>query len=132
MTKPLGLRRNNPGNLRYSPRNQWRGSTYRSGAFEQFSTMAYGYRALLITLRTYMQKYRLTTVGDLVTRWAPPEDHNDTEAYVRFVERKTGFHRWQELRCDQATLIALASAISHQENGVPAVLSEVEEGWKLI
>lgn len=94
--------------------------------------MAYGYRALLITLRTYMQKYRLTTVGDLVTRWAPPEDHNDTEAYVRFVERKTGFKRWQELRCDKPTLIALASAISHQENGTPAVEADILKGYDLI
>lgn len=132
LVMPLGLRRNNPGNIRYSPRNRWVGSTRVSGPFEQFRSMAYGYRALLITLRTYMTRYRLTTIAELITRWAPPEDHNDTEAYIRFVEGKTGYRRRQELRCDKETLIALAGAISHQEIGVPPVEADIIAGYELI
>ena len=33
---------------------------------------------------------------------------------------------------EKGTMCALAAAISEVENGVPAVMSEIEEGWELL
>ena len=52
MTKlPRGLRNNNPGNIRNSQRTDWQGevdeSAKNDNSFEEFETIAYGYRALI-------------------------------------------------------------------------------------
>ena len=52
--------------------------------------MAYGWRAAFVILcRTYYGKYKLRTIRDIVTRWAPPKENN-TEAYIRHVSDYTG------------------------------------------
>lgn len=134
MTKkqPRGLRNNNPGNLRRSTRT-WRGKVTTGGdpAFETFVSMAYGYRALMVTLRTYITTHRLNTVKDIIYRWAPPIE-NHTEDYIHRVCSETGYTRTQILKADRLTLIKLAAAISRVENGIPAVLSDVEAGWALM
>lgn len=40
---------------------------------------------MLVTLRTYVCKYGLRTVREIITRWAPPQDNNDTERYIKYV-----------------------------------------------
>ena len=56
---PRGYRNNNPLNLRIS-NNNWAGKVYNNtdGAFEQFSSMAYGYRAAFMTIRKYLYRFR--------------------------------------------------------------------------
>lgn len=49
--------------------------------------MTWGVRALLVTLRTYVVKHHLHTVREIITRWAPPSDRNNTEKYIEFVEK---------------------------------------------
>lgn len=136
MSKTRGLRNNNPGNIRYVRTTPWRGRVphhlKKDKAFEEFESMALGYRALMITLRTYMQRDRLNTVRKIIARWAPPEDNNHTEAYIATVCRATGFGSDQVLSFDKATAIALSKAISRVENGVPAISVDVEAGWVLI
>lgn len=58
--------------------------------FFTFRSMAWGYRAAFIVLRTYCHKYGLRTVRDIIARWAPPEDGNDTGNYIRKVCVLTG------------------------------------------
>lgn len=81
-----GIRNNNPGNIRRAC--NWKGSLNISTdpEFCQFISMSYGVRALLITLRTYVVKHHLHTVREIITRWAPPSDGNNTERYIKFVE----------------------------------------------
>lgn len=134
MMNPRGLRNNNPGNLRVSP-HPWRGKVTvgkKDKKFEEFETVAYGYRALLITLRTYIRKYKLTTLRAIISRWAPPTENN-TEMYVIKVASETGIPPGLMVKeTDKEGLIKIACAISLVENGVPAVRADVEAGWNLI
>lgn len=82
-----GIRNNNPANIRRGCK--WKGliRQQKDREFCQFVTMTWGVRALLVTLRTYVVKHHLHTVREIITRWAPPSDGNNTEAYIKFVER---------------------------------------------
>lgn len=82
-----GIRNNNPANIRRGC--NWKGlaKTQTDREFCQFDTMTWGVRALLVTLRTYVVKHHLHTVREIITRWAPPSDSNNTEKYIEFVER---------------------------------------------
>ncbi len=67
-----GIRNNNPGNLRHG--SNWDGlaPTQTDPAFCQFTTMAKGCRALLKTLRTYVERHHLNTIRAIVSpmSWA--------------------------------------------------------------
>lgn len=82
-----GIRNNNPANIRRGC--NWKGlsKVQTDREFCQFVTMTWGVRALLVTLRTYVVKHHLHTVRAIITRWAPPSDGNNTEAYIKFVEK---------------------------------------------
>lgn len=82
-----GIRNNNPANIRRGC--AWKGLAEKQTdrEFCQFVTMTWGVRALLVTLRTYVRKYNLHTVREIITRWAPPSDGNNTEKYIEFVEK---------------------------------------------
>lgn len=82
-----GIRNNNPGNLRKTKDN-WLGlseeQTDRS--FFQFKTMEYGVRALIITLGTYVNKYNLHSIDEIISRFAPSVE-NPTAHYIEVVKR---------------------------------------------
>lgn len=82
-----GIRNNNPANIRRG--SYWRGLVNKptDKEFCQFISMSWGVRALLITLRTYVVKHHLHTVREIITRWAPPTDGNNTEKYIEYVEK---------------------------------------------
>lgn len=82
-----GIRNNNPANIRRGC--NWKGliRQQKDKEFCQFVSMLWGIRALLITLRTYVKKHHLHTVREIITRWAPPSDGNNTEKYIEFVEK---------------------------------------------
>lgn len=82
-----GIRNNNPANIRRGC--TWKGLVEKQTdrEFCQFVTMTWGVRALLVTLRTYVVKHHLHTVREIITRWAPPSDGNNTEKYIEFVEK---------------------------------------------
>lgn len=127
MSKPMprGYRNNNPLNVRLSSRNNWNGKVYDNtdGTYEQFIDMAYGYRAALITLRNYISQ-GYATIDNIISRWAPAADNNDTNAYINNVcvrmrqllgREITPFDRID--RNDRDTLVAMAYAMSISENG---------------
>lgn len=130
---PRGLRNNNPGNIRLS-RTLWQGEVRPSKdkAFCQFRSMSYGYRALMKLLQNYHRLNGCRTVADFIRRWAPPSE-NDTAAYIRRVCLEMQVPE-SYVPCvdDRATMCAFAAAISQVENGVPAVMPDVEAGWGLI
>lgn len=82
-----GIRNNNPANIRRGC--NWIGlvSMPTDKKFCQFVSITFGVRALLITLRTYVVKYKLRTIPQIIERWAPPSDGNDTSRYIQFVEK---------------------------------------------
>lgn len=126
-----GIRNCNPGNIRNS-KTKYLGEVRpsRDAAFKQFETMAWGYRAMFVLLHTYSRNgYR--TLRQMITRYAPPIE-NHTENYIAHVSR------WAEVfpdasldTLDPAVMISVVGAMSRMENGVPAVDSDVREGWRL-
>ncbi len=130
---PRGLRNCNPGNIRIT-KDKWKGlkEQQRDSQFFQFEEMKWGYRALIRTLQNYRKKHACITIADFIKRWAPNIENN-TGAYIRRV--------CQDLQVpstfipdieDKQTMCSLAAAISFVENGIPAVMADVEEGWNLL
>lgn len=79
----LGLRNNNPLNIRFSPMNVWRGQIGSNRGFCVFDQMENGYRAAFVLLHNYVKR-GYDTVREIVSRWAPASE-NDTEAYIRII-----------------------------------------------
>ena len=134
----LGMRNNNPLNIRKVPGTHWIGELPQSSSplrggregagFVQFRTIEWGLRAAFVLLRTYSTKYRANCVRDIVTRWAPPTE-NDTERYIRNVCLWTGFGGLQRLtENDWPTLVR---AMARQECGVVIDEETIKRGYKL-
>lgn len=80
---------NNPGNIR-STAIKWKGELTRPGdAFESYDTIESGIRAMYLNLQSYRNR-GLDTISEIIRSWAPPEDKNDTEAYIKTVSKITG------------------------------------------
>lgn len=124
-----GIRNNNPANIRRG--YNWKGLAKKQTdkEFCQFVTMTWGVRALLVTLRTYVVKHHLHTVREIITRWAPPSDGNNTEKYIEFVEKAVSeigtpitlsleemdfYKEWQHSKC---ILYLWAKAMCKIESG---------------
>lgn len=133
---PRGLRNNNPGNIRNSDAIDWQGEVPESkkhdNTFEEFEDIAHGYRALIKLLQNYRRKYGCQTIADFINRWAP-RCENNTSGYISRVcdEMQVPTTYVPDVE-DKATMCAFAAAISQVENGVPAVMLDVESGWNLL
>ena len=127
-----GLRNCNPGNIRQS-RSNFKGEVRpsRDSAFKQFESMAYGYRAMFVLLNSYHKRYGLTTIREMISRWAPPSE-NFTEGYIRFVAERTGIAADAEVDSrSERDMVPIVAAMSEIENGTKAAMTDVYEGWKL-
>jgi hypothetical protein len=126
-----GIDNNNPGNIRRS-NIAWEGlaPTQTDPAFSQFVNPEYGIRAIAKILKTY-QREGLTTIRQMISHWAPPEDHNDTSAYIKNVAAACGVD--PDTSLDLAFYMPrIVAAIIHQENGVNPYSSDIiEEGTHL-
>ena len=88
MQIPLGLRQNNPGNIRRTS-DDWQGLTLtQKGDFFTFKNPKWGYRAMARILRNY-QRRGLNTVQAIISTWAPSVENN-TESYVQHVSSFIG------------------------------------------
>ena len=130
---PRGIRNHNPGNIRRS-NDPWQGLApeQTDPDFFQFTAPEWGYRALMKTLQTYRRKHGLRTIAEMISRWAPANE-NDTAAYIRSVCQEIQVNpAYVPNVDDRETMCALAAAISKHENGVPAVMEDIERGWELL
>lgn len=126
---PRGLRNNNPGNIRKGG-DVFQGEIVPSGdtAFKQFKTMAYGYRAMFVTLDTY-RKRGMNTIDSVIKRWAPPSENN-TETYIKKVADWSGVPRNKILsETSGSDYIQIVAAMSRMENGREADMAEVKSGF---
>lgn len=117
------IRNNNPLNIRRGTA-RWKGMSKREDDedFEQFETMAYGWRAAFILLgRTYYEKYHLNTIQKIISRWAPACE-NKTDAYMMYVSINVGINE-----CDPLPSPKLAPAIWMR---IAWAMFEVEAGRK--
>ena len=135
MTKQArGIRNNNPGNIRNSERNDWKGEVSKADkkdqVFEEFETMSDGVRAMMRLLQKYQRSYNLHTVKEIVERWAP-RNENDTAAYVRTVCKELQMPECCGLDLtDKGTMCALVDAMCYVENGVHIDMADIEAGWE--
>ena len=127
-----GIRNNNPGNIRRSGQKFAGEIESKDKNFKQFSSMAYGYRAMFRVITTYIKHRNVHRLDQIVTRWAPSQDDNDTATYINFVCGVTKFKpdRIIDYR-NEADMRMLVSAMSQMENGVKAVKADVQAGWNL-
>ena len=137
---PRGIRNNNPLNIRLS-KARWQGQVLPSGSGEgvfcQFESMAWGWRAAFYLLtRTYYHTHRLYTIRGIISRWAPPQDHNNTEAYIRNVCKRTGIGPDEPLGIPSqqpARWMMLGMAMAIQENGTDSLdYFAMLRGWELL
>lgn len=130
---PRGLRNCNPGNIRIT-KDKWQGlrEEQTDKSFFQFTEMKWGYRALIRTLQNYRKRHGCMTIADFINRWAP-ETENNTSGYIKRVctEMEVPSTFVPDVD-DKDTMCAFAAAISQVENGVPAVMADVESGWQLL
>ena len=67
----------------------------------------------------------------MISRWAPPVE-NHTEAYIRLVAERSGIDDSTTLDTrSERDMIPVVAAMSEVENGVKAVMADVEAGWEL-
>jgi hypothetical protein len=132
----LGIRNKNYLNVKNNPSNPWKGSiSTDSRGHAKFSDPAWGIRAAIMVLRTYWFTYRLRTVAQILSRWAPSSDTigsivgapaNSPVEYTRFVCGRMGFAANQPLRLFKADrtldnfrqLKALVESMAEYENYV--------------
>lgn len=103
---------------------QWRGlrKEQTDSRFCQFVSMKYGWRAALITLRSYItglngKRQPRDTIEKIITRWAPPSE-NDTEAYIKCVSAAVGIDRRMKVKWqDRVFVCAICKAMAFQECG---------------
>ena len=134
---PRGIRNNNPLNIRRS-KDQWKGmaEVQNDRSFCQFETLEYGWRAAFYLLtRTYYHKYRLYTIRDIISRWAPSSE-NDTSAYIANVSRLTGIDPDEPIGIPSARpsrWMMVGAAMAIQENGTTSIdWFAMLRGWALL
>lgn len=115
--KSRGLKNNNPGNIKVGGEH-WDGVVGRDGNFLRFKSMEYGVRAISKLLSTYFNKYKLNTVEQIITKYAPRRDNNPTEKYISDVCEYMGVQRKQPINLnDEHTMLDMLNAIIRMETG---------------
>lgn len=109
-------RNNNPGNIEYGGYAKSQGAVGSDGRFAVFKTPQEGFRALENLLQT--DRYQKKTLAGAVSMFAPSHENN-TPAYIRYVENRTGIPRHTRL-----------SELSPEEIRKVALAKATYEGWK--
>lgn len=129
---PRGIRNCNPCNIRKSTSARYEGEIIPSSdsAFRQFRSMGWGYRAVFVLLDSYRRR-GFDTIAKMISRWAPPIENN-TEAYINAVCNGALMGRDEKVDThDRDTMVLIVAAMSKVENGIPADIDEILEGWEL-
>jgi hypothetical protein len=101
---PLGMRENNPGNLRPG------------GHEAEYGSLPEGIAAAYENLLAYQRKHGLNTIREIISRWAPPKENN-TAAYIADVSKRLGVGADESVDVsDVSTAIQMLMAIFAHEN----------------
>jgi hypothetical protein len=131
--KPRGIRNKNPMNIRENDNVDfdWVGESILDidPEFEEFKDVVFGIRAGSRILKTYREKYGLTSVSGIINKWAPPVE-NDTQSYIKSVASKIGKDEHEPLQ--DSDYVELISAMIYHENGQQPYSEDViEEGFQM-
>jgi hypothetical protein len=116
---PLGLRLNNPGNLR-----SWKGAPTVNG-FAQFPSLGVGLAAMVQQLALYGQRGN-NTISGIINTYSPASDGNDVPAYIADVAKRTGFAPNQRLDLTDPSVMQplIHAMISHEQGSDPFTTSQ--------
>lgn len=129
--KPRGIRNNNPLNIRIG--NVWLGEVKENtdGEFEQFTSMLYGLRAAIVLLRRYICHYHLSTIAQIVSRWAPSSENN-TRLYIDYVSESVEIAPSCPIDFnDKVTICKLVLAMAYYECGSLIDYETIEKAYDL-
>lgn len=138
MTQPVGIRLNNPGNIKHGAA-QWRGASdvQKNRTFVTFKSPEWGIRAIAVIIRVYAGKQArngtsIDTIEEIITRWAPPIENN-TNAYISYVDSQHPKTAFEKIDADNYDDIEpLVKAIIHFENGrIPYSQDIIDHGLML-
>jgi len=127
VSRPRGIRNNNPLNIRYNKANDWQGQTGTDGEYAIFSEPEYGIRAAAKLLDRYVNVYGLRTVEDIINRWAPTIENN-TSAYVSAVSNKINVSESDTLLWPTYAPLLIKAMIHHENGEQPYTLEQISEG----
>lgn len=119
----LGLRNNNPGNLRAAPN-----ATGRNSGFVTFESPEDGLAALSRQLMLFGDRGK-NTLNSMIPTYAPSSENN-TQAYIDAVAKQTGFNPTEPLDLHSPEVLEkLIPAIIKHENGAqPYTADEISKG----
>jgi hypothetical protein len=119
----LGIRNNNPGNLRAAPN-----ATGYNGGFVTFATPNDGLSALSRQLMLYGDRGNNTLSG-IIHTYAPSTENN-TQSYINAVSQQTGFDPRQRLNLQDPTILQklMAAIIQHENGAQPYNQSDITGG----
>lgn len=127
--KPIGLRNNNPGNIRVS-KSKFRGEVQPENGFKKFDTMVNGYRAMFVLLRNYNRFHGLSTIRGIINRYAPSVENN-TRAYIDYVSSATNIAPDAKIDFNmKMPLVSIVYAMAYIETGYKPDVHEVIEGYR--
>lgn len=109
---PLGLRNNNPGNLRpLSGGVKWLGEIEPDlqRNFSRFKDVGYGIRAMITDITGDIVKDGRNTLRELITAYAPPGENN-TAAYIAAVAARTGMDPDAIIQVNEPTIRKIIQA----------------------
>lgn len=135
--QPRGIRNNNPGNIDYKKNNHWKGQLMYDPSIDsrfcRFETVEYGIRTLILLLHTYQRKYGLTTVSQIIGRWAPINENN-TMIYIQSVADELGVSLKETIELNNKIVaISLVKAIIRHENGFEPYDAVIfEKAWEML
>jgi hypothetical protein len=109
-----GLRNNNPGNIKTG--EAWEGRIGVDGPFIVFKSMPWGLRALATDIGNKIRKDGLTTIRQIITKYAPPSE-NVTSSYINAVVQDAGYGPDQTLPVTADMLHRMIRAITNHELG---------------
>jgi hypothetical protein len=109
----LGIRNNNPGNLR--PGHDWQGMVGENQGFVVYENIHYGIRALIMDVTNKMLR-GLDTVQKIVSVYAPPTE-NLTGNYIQAVCDHLHVKYTDVLKLNDITVLEIVEAIIEHENG---------------
>lgn len=134
---PVGIRNNNPGNLKQTtPRQGWLGAASETPdpPFESFVSYRYGLRAAIKLLRNKASN-GYNTPRKLINLWAPVSDNSaaSTNNYINQVADSLGTTPDQVFNPDDKdTVYKIMSAIEEWENDMTVINEqEFNAAWTL-
>ena len=114
------IAKNNIFNIRQGAK--WKGMTGTKKGFVEFESRKMAMRAWLMLMRTYRRRYGCTTIRQIVSRYAPPNE-NDTDGYIEYCCRQMDMNPDDVLIFD-SEYIKLATAMARMETG-----AEIDTQW---